>query len=188
MSQQTTAKRKAVEDLLGLPEGTLKGKPNYAPGGKNTNRNRNVTDPSVYEGKTFDQIMAILPARKAKFVQATIAGKSGRAAIQDAGWMVGDKAANARAYTMKNRDIGVMAAIDAARREMAASAKYTLESAFNELSEALAEARRTDNATAYVRAVEIRAKLLGLLVDRADVRNLSALTIQIEGMETSNNR
>ena len=53
-----------------------------------------------------------------------------------------------------------------------------------ELDAAVAFAIKTENATAYVRAVELKGKASGHIVDRVDQRNVTAgFQIQIAGVE-----
>lgn len=46
---------------------------------------------------------------------------------------------------------------------------YIVATAMDEAKDAMGFARETENATAYVKAVELRAKLSGLLIDRVEV-------------------
>jgi hypothetical protein len=64
----------------------------------------------------------------------------------------------------------VKAAIEAARLKVQNKIAYGLERAMTEAEEAIEFARQTDNANAYVKAVELRSKLNGLLVEKVDVR------------------
>jgi len=69
---------------------------------------------------------------------------------------------------------GVKSAIALGRREVAQTvaqaAKYDRQAAFHELDRAIGFAEQTDNATAMVRAVELRARLTGVLIDRQEVK------------------
>lgn len=58
---------------------------------------------------------------------------------------------------------------------------HNLEKAMAEAEEAMRFAKETENANAYVKAVEHRAKLNGLLVDRQEVKQVG-FTIQIAGI------
>ena len=64
----------------------------------------------------------------------------------------------------------VAAALIAVRAEMARRAEYGMDQLIGELNEAADFAVKTENATALVRARELKAKALGLLVDRMDMR------------------
>lgn len=64
----------------------------------------------------------------------------------------------------------IAAALRAVRAEMAKRAEYTMDRLVGELDEAAQFAIETENATALVRARELKAKALGLLVDRMDLR------------------
>ena len=55
------------------------------------------------------------------------------------------------------------------RNRAAARTGHTVVVAMDEAKDAMGFARETENATAYVKAVELRAKLSGLLIDRVEV-------------------
>lgn len=64
----------------------------------------------------------------------------------------------------------VVAALAAVRAEMAKRAEYSMDRFVSEIDEAAEFAIKTENATALVRARELKAKALGLLVERIDAR------------------
>jgi hypothetical protein len=64
----------------------------------------------------------------------------------------------------------VAAALKAVRAEMARRAEYGQDQLIAELDEAAEFAIKTENATALVRAREMKGKVLGLLMDRVDMR------------------
>jgi hypothetical protein len=68
------------------------------------------------------------------------------------------------------RQPDVAAALKAVRAEMARRAEYGMDRLIVELDEAAQFAIKTENATALVRARELKGKALGLLVDRMDMR------------------
>lgn len=59
--------------------------------------------------------------------------------------------------------------------------EYTVRKGMEELDEAMQFARETDNATAYVKAVELRGKLNGLYVEKHEHFG-NGLTLQIGGI------
>ena len=77
----------------------------------------------------------------------------------------------------------VAAAVDAARKAITEKIPYNAETAMAELADAMVFAKKTDNATALARCVELRSKLMGLMVDRQDVRQIGGFQIRIEGIE-----
>jgi hypothetical protein len=90
------------------------------------------------------------------------------------------RAANAAGYSVKNKsDMGyrllkrcaqVKEAIEQARKEVQVKAKYNLEAAMNECDDAIEFAKSSPTgANAYVKAVELKAKLNGLLEDKGSV-------------------
>lgn len=184
MTNAISGNKRAMEDILGLPPKALKKPPGFAKAGT-ARRGRIPVPPDDELAKmSFAELMALLPPKKAKFVEEILKGVPREQAAAHAGWNFKTKTSRAsHAGNLLRRDPLVMAAIKAARTEVAAEVKYELKDSFVELKEAMAFAEKSDNATAYVRAVELRAKLFGLLVERQDVRQLSALSINISGLD-----
>lgn len=137
--------------------------------------------PAPVESISLAQAMARLSPKKARFVAELVSGVPGAEAARRAGWAT--LGAATRAWKLTHKDADVMAAIDAARGELQKKAEYGLDKAMVELNAAIAFATKTENATAYVRAVELKSKLMGLLVERQDVRNLSSFSIRMSGID-----
>jgi hypothetical protein len=77
----------------------------------------------------------------------------------------------------------VRAAVDAIRAEVAAAASYSVERCMAELEAAMTFAKATDNASAFVRAVELRGRLSGVLVDKLDARvALGGFVLHVHGL------
>ncbi len=68
------------------------------------------------------------------------------------------------------RKPAIAQAVKTIREAMAKRAQYGQDDLVGELDAAAGFARETKNATAYVRAIELKGKALGLLVDRVDAR------------------
>lgn len=66
-----------------------------------------------------------------------------------------------------------------ARDKIMAEAVYDTAKAMREAEEAIEFAKDTQNANAYVKAVELRSKLSGLLVEKIDVRQATGFQIRI---------
>ena len=77
----------------------------------------------------------------------------------------------------------VKAELDKIRAEVAEVTKFDAIQAMEELRQALFFSKETENATAFCRAVELRMKLAGLLVDRVDQRQVGGFKIQISGID-----
>lgn len=75
------------------------------------------------------------------------------------------------------RDPYIVQALEKVRANALTKGIYNSEKAMTEANEAIEFAISTDNANAYVKAVELRAKLQGLLVDKIDVRAQVAFSI-----------
>ncbi|MEO8564987.1 MAG: terminase small subunit, partial [Betaproteobacteria bacterium] len=90
--------------------------------------------------------------------------------------------ANSSAHRLL-RDARIKAAVDAIRAEVAERAGYTVERCMTELEKGMNFALSTENASAYVRAVELRAKLAGILVDKVDLRAaIGVFQINVHGL------
>lgn len=122
--------------------------------------------------------MKPLNPRQMKFVTEYMKDANGARAAIAAGYS--EKTARGAAYHLLHEAPAVIDAIDKARKAVQAKAQYNLQSAMDEAQEAIVFARETENANAYVKAVELRSKLNGLLVEKVDVRQ-SGLNIIIEG-------
>jgi hypothetical protein len=68
------------------------------------------------------------------------------------------------------------------RKEIRKATEYTSTLAMEEAKEAMAFAKLTENANAYVKAVELRSKLSGLLIDKLDAR-IGSFSIHIDGLD-----
>lgn len=104
-------------------------------------------------------------------------------AYREAGGTTQDK----RNYRMLARQIlnhpAVAAYLKMRQEELAEEAKYDAIRAMNEAAEAIRFARKTKNASAMVKAVELRSRLTGLLIDRTDIRQVGSFTINVKGID-----
>lgn len=85
------------------------------------------------------------------------------------------RAAQAVGYTAAHshnlmRDPYVVEALEKARKRSQEVCDYNATQAMKEANDAIEFAISTENANAYVKAVELRAKLQGLLVEKVDLR------------------
>ena len=86
-----------------------------------------------------------------------------------------------QAWRLLHQDAAVMQAVADAHGELMERTQVTAESTVAQFDEDRAFAVTTKNATAAVRASELKAKLCGLLVDRIDQRTAGALRIKNTG-------
>lgn len=100
--------------------------------------------------------------------------------ISAAARAVGITRGTARQYLEKPE---VQEEINRRRKQVADSVDYDVGVAMEEAKEAMVFAKETENANAYVKAVELRSKLQGLLVDRHDIRSLGQFQINIVGLD-----
>jgi len=77
----------------------------------------------------------------------------------------------------------VAAALADARNQVAIKGEYNLAAAMKEAEDAMVFARAANQANAYVKAVELRAKLQGLLIERVDQRQVGGFQIRILGVD-----
>ena len=118
--------------------------------------------------------------KQARFVDLYVTTGNASEAARQAGYS--RHRSNSAAHRLLNLP-HVKAAIAAIRAEIAERAAYTVEKCFTELGNAMEHARKTDNSSALVRAIELRGKLTGILVDRVDARvAVGMFTINVEGI------
>lgn len=104
-----------------------------------------------------------------RFVAAYVSGANQAAAVQAAGYTCRNLKQRA---TKLLQHPPIAAAIKAVRAEMARRAEYGMDRLIADFDEAAQFAIKTENATALVRARELKGKALGLLMDRVDMRVL----------------
>lgn len=129
----------------------------------------------------MDQSSRKLTPRQALFVSEYLKDSNGSRAAIAAGYS--PLAAKQRAYELLHNSPEVVAEVDAARSELARAGVYNLKHAMDEADAAIRFAKETKNGNAFVKAVELKAKLSGLLIDRKDVRTLSGFKINIAGVD-----
>lgn len=126
-----------------------------------------------------------LTPREITFIGEILAGQSNRQAAIAAG----TPSTNASQWATKAlARPQVAAALEKQRGKfmdkVSATAVHTLEQASKAFDDAIEFAIKTENASAYVRAVEMRAKLHGHMVDKHDVR-VGHFEINISGIHNS---
>jgi phage terminase small subunit len=122
-----------------------------------------------------------LTPRQSRFLGSFLETSNGTKAAIAAGYSEGN--AKKTAYLLLHKNASVMAAVDEARKALAEKAQYSIERAMREAEEAMAFAKEHKNPNALVKAVELRSKLNGLLIEKHDVRALGGFQIQIVGVE-----
>lgn len=112
-----------------------------------------------------------LTPRQAAFVQAYAAGnKTATQAAIEAGYSA--TSARAQVYDLL-RNPGVKAELDGIRERITQQTVYDAAAAFGEAGEAIDLARASGNAHAMVKAVELRARLHGLLTEKVQVESIT---------------
>jgi Terminase small subunit len=119
---------------------------------------------------TFADHLVQLSQRNAIFVRNIVSGKTAiESYMAIAGTTRNRESAAVQATRLLKRP-EIAEAIQQGRKEAAADAQYELKDLVEELNSVANFAKETKNATAYARAVELKAKALGLLIDRQDIR------------------
>lgn len=144
--------------------------------------------PHAVAPATFEDALIALDERAQQFVRHVLAGKT----QTDAYRAVTPKAVSDRVAQVGGAKLArrkpVAHALRLGREAGAVQAitglKLDLDGALQEMEAAKDFALKTENATAYVRACELRAKLMGLLVDRQQIEQAS-LVVNISGVDTS---
>lgn len=109
----------------------------------------------------------LLNPKQLKFIEHYASGKSGAESARLAGYSAKNAAATA-SQLLQNE--AVKAALDEVRKSSLSAAVYNLEAAMKETNEVIEFSRATKNANAMIKAVEHKAKLNGLLVERHEVK------------------
>lgn len=129
------------------------------------------------------QALAQLPTKKAAFVLNVAAGLLPVDALLKAGWDMKRTTAQSTASRLLREDAAVMDAVAAIKADMAKRAEYDFNKFMVEMNEAMQFAKDTKNATALVRAIELKGKASGHIVDRVDSRVQTAgFSLVVEGV------
>lgn len=94
---------------------------------------------------------------------------------------VGYKTANGGLQLLKDPEVQEL--IKTARAELQKEVKYSLERAMEEIDETIQFSRETQNANAMAKAVELRLKLHGMLIEKHQHMGLAPLQININGID-----
>lgn len=129
------------------------------------------------------QALAQLPTKKAAFVLNVAAGMIPADALLKAGWQMKRTVAGSTASRLLREDAAVMDAVAAIKADMAKRADYDFDKFMGEMNEAMQFAKDTKNATALVRAIELKGKASGHIVERVDSRTqVSGFSLVVAGV------
>ena len=130
------------------------------------------------------QALALLNPKKAKFVLNICQGMKPIDAYLDAGWNGSRKIASAGANRLMKNDESVIDAIAVVKADYARTSKYSFEKFMGEMNEAMEFAKATKNATALVRAIELKGKANGHVVEKLDSRvHTTGFQLVVSGVE-----
>lgn len=107
-----------------------------------------------------------LTDKQQKFVEHLSRGLTSRAAALAAGYS--SSYSMVAAHRLKRKP-AIAAAIEAVRKEGMQQAVYGLVDAMKECEEVIEFSKKHNNSMAYCKAVELRARLSGLLIERVEV-------------------
>lgn len=129
------------------------------------------------------QALAKLPTKKAAFVLNVAAGMVPADALLKAGWDQKRTVAGSTASRLLREDEAVKDAVAAIKADMAKRAEYDFDKFIAEMNEAMDFAKTTKNATALVRAIELKGKASGHIVERVDQRTqTSGFSLVVAGV------
>lgn len=114
---------------------------------------------------------------KLMFAQRYAETGNGTAAIKYAGF-TGVSAGVEASKLLKNEEVAAM--IAQIKADAMKESAYTLKVAMDEAKAVCEFAIKTKNANAYAKAVELRSKLSGLLIEKHQVQQLGNFSIQID--------
>lgn len=137
-----------------------------------TRKSKSQRPSTVKTGGKYKQ----LTAKHIQFIEAYFATNH---SIKKASQAVGISANTGKDWTRRQVIVDEM---DRRREELKKKVGYTLEVAMNEAEEAKNFAEATNNANAYVKAVELKTKLNGLLIEKHDHRLAANFQINVEGI------
>lgn len=120
-----------------------------------------------------------LTPRKVRFAELVASGRSQADAAREAGYSL--KAPRGAGYKLM-QDPRVAALVRQLQAELRQRSEITADQMIREFDEAADFAKKTENATALVRAREMKAKLAGLMVERVDAR-VASFAVMIGGIE-----
>ena len=161
------AKKESIDDLLG-------------PAAEATPQS--AINALSYSAEVMQALSALTP-QHVTFITAVAGGAKPGDAYAAAGYTASRKNAASGAYRLLS-DPEVSNALNFLKADLAKRAAYDFDAFIQELDAAIAFAKKTENATAYVRAVELKGKASGHIIDRVDQRNVNAgFQVQISGVE-----
>ncbi|HET6807280.1 MAG TPA: terminase small subunit [Frateuria sp.] len=108
-----------------------------------------------------------LSPRQQRFIAEIQKGVPGVQAAIAAGYSV--RSAKHAAYQLLHENKLVRAELERVRQQLVALTEYNGERCMAECDDGIAFARRTDNANAFARLVELKARLTGLLREKVDI-------------------
>ncbi len=119
---------------------------------------------------------------QAKFVAEYLKHGDGAAAARASGYT--GKSPKSKAYQLLHTCENVKSAIADARKALVTQGKYNLIKAMEEADDVIAFAKEHKNPNAYVKAVELKAKLNGLLIERHDMK-MTGFHVSVAGIDFS---
>lgn len=120
-----------------------------------------------------------LSPKQIEFLKHYLATGNGMQSALKAGYAKGN--ASRTASLLINHNPAFQKALKAAREEAIKDGSYNLKKAMAEADEAISFAKETENANAFVKAVELKAKLNGLLIEKHELIRVP-LEINIMGI------
>ena len=133
--------------------------------------------------KGYKQKPREITPKQMVFVTHYLRTNDAKGAVVAAGYA--PKNADTTAHRFLHKVPAIMAMVNKARNAVAKKSEYNLERLMDELNDGAAFSRETGNATALARFTELKAKAMGLLIERIDQRQVGSFEINITGIGQS---
>jgi hypothetical protein len=117
------------------------------------------------------------------YVGAILKGASKKAAAMEAGF---SESTAGHSATRLYKKESVQKALESARQELKTQTSYGIQECIREIDETIAYAKLHKNSMAMAKLIELKAKLMGLLVDKLDVRWAEKPSIESALLEARN--
>jgi hypothetical protein len=121
--------------------------------------------------------------KEALYVAAILKGASKKAAAMEAGF---SESTAGHSATRLHKKESVQKALETARQELKTQTLYGIQECIREIDETIAYAKLHKNSMAMAKLIELKAKLMGLLVDKLDVRWAEKPSVEMALFEARN--
>jgi hypothetical protein len=121
--------------------------------------------------------------KEALYVAAILKGASKKAAAMEAGF---SESTAGHSATRLHKKESVQKALESARQELREKTIYDVHACIREIDETIAYAKLHKNSMAMAKLIELKARLMGLLVDKLDIRLAEKPSVEMALFEARN--